>query len=892
MRLRSRLLLITLLPPLLGLLAFGASLILVFQQQQQQQSLEHQTQILNSYARLLDHASDKPQRERILYQLLGQPGIEGAGLYYLNGVPVAQQQPLLLERPSWRGRFEQKSVILPHHAKERPLQLRILFSNQSNQLLLYRLWATFALLLLAVFIIAACVSLRFTFSVTDPLLKLIEAAKRLQEGLFEPLPKSQAKGELKLLENELDMARLVVKERIDTLEEAGDIAHLDMRLSLEALEIQNVELDLARKETVQSSHLKNQFFNSMNHEIRTALNSIMGFSRLLARTSLDEEQREQLHALQQSANNLLNIVNNILDHSRLEESKFRTSSESFCLRFMIEDLQDTMSPLAHEKDIEQVSLMDKQLPTQYVADTLRLRQILANMISNAIKYSDSGDVQVRAMLESRLHERTALCLAVSDNGPGLTPEQQLQLFKPFSQGAGSPSKLQGSGLGLSICKRLVEEMGGQIGVDSTPGKGSTFWIKINLVADLIARDPYATSLKDQSIWLLEDHELLKVALHQQLAGCAAQLHELPDTPNLHNELPNFQQGDIYLIDVEHHGSVDLRALLKRLESLGQPCLLLARYPEPTKLHLGPLPDYFAVVAKPASQKMLRDELLQLAGTQLERLPPRDVMVVDDHDGNRKLACLMLKDMNMNARAYASAEEALDAFEMQRPDLILMDIFMPEMDGKECTRRMRLLENADEHTPIHALTAELEKMEEFRLLEAGLDGYLTKPLDDKALFRLLVTLPAGIHAESLPVDHDIILSHDARPVPASLPSSPQAQGLPIFDEPLALKRCGGRVDAAREMQSMLVSGLNHDTAQLGRLSQTGDLSGLLEVVHKLHGGTRYCGVPRLEKAAGELERSLKQEVPEELIAQRLETLLTEIMAVQDAEAINAFISRTA
>src|SRR5690606_947562 len=272
--------------------------------------------------------------------------------------------------------------------------------------------------------------------------------------------------------------------------------------------------------------------------------------------------------------------------------------------------------------------------------------------------------------------------------------------------------------------------------------------------------------RGQSLWLLEAHEQLRVVLHQQLGGCAAQLHELPDTPNLHEQLPCYESGDIYVIDVDHPGTVDLDALLAQLMKQGLPCLLLAHYPEVFRLSLSPWPDFFHLLAKPATQKMLRDELLQLGGSQLERLPAMKVMVVDDHEGNLKLAQLVLQDMGMEASTHDNAQSALEAFDKQRPDLVLMDIYMPEMDGKECTRRMRQMEMEGEHTPIYALTAELQKMEQFRLLEVGLDGCLTKPLDEKVLFSLLATL-----------------SQQKRPLPETNES-------PLFDAALALKRCGG------------------------------------------------------------------------------------------------------
>lgn len=866
MRLRSRLLLMTLLPPLLSLLVFGGIMLLVFQQQQMQLLQKQHHLLINSYAELLAADSSQLGRSQLLQKLMLQPGVEAAALYHLDGSPLDGNSLLPVTDD---GNYQQKSVLLPLAKGASALQLSVTFSDRSSQLLSYRLWLTFLILLLAVLAVSGLMALRFTFNISDPVESMITAVRRFRDGDFSEPSASHATGEMKRLEDELNQMAQAIKAEIDRLEASGDIANEDMRHTLEALEVQNIELDMARKETLQASHSKNEFFNSMNHEIRTALNSILGFSRLLGRTQLDEAQLMQLAAMQKGANNLLNIVNNILDHSRLEEKKMRVVHESFSLRALIEELQESMSPLAHEKDIEQITLVDGQLPRCYMGDQLRVRQILANLISNAIKFSRDANVEVRALLESRHYENVTVKIAVSDAGPGLTEEQRLALFQPYNQGRNSPSGLAGSGLGLSICKRLVDEMGGQIRVESEPGKGTTFIVLLPLVADLQGIDNHITScLKGQSVWLLEAHEQLRITLHQQLAGCAAQLHELPDVADLHDHLPLYEQGDIYVIDVDHTGTVSLDALLPQLAKQGLPCLLLARYPEAFRLQLSPWPDYFHLLGKPATQKMLRDELLMLGGSQLERLPAMNVMVVDDHEGNLKLAQLVLQEMGMHVSAHESAQSALLAFGKQRPELVLMDIYMPEMDGKECTKRMRQMEMAGERTPIYALTAELEKMEQYRLQEIGLDGCLTKPLDEKLLFSLLANL-AMQRRPAAPTDE-----------------------LPLFDEALALKRCGGRLAVAKELQEILNRDLTTNSSSIRELAQAADWSTLLEVVHKLHGGTRYCGVPRLERAAERLETALKQDTPEERLTRLVKQLLEQIDLLQQTDAITAFISRTA
>lgn len=857
MMLRTRLLLTTLLPPLLGLFIFGSILLKTTLQQQQDLQLQRQSLQLQDYAARLARHTDPLSRSRLLQELIQQGGVVTAALYTLEGNPVDPGIQPVQEVSN----YQQKSVLLPADQGQPPLQLRVTFSQTASQLALYRFWLIFTILILVTLLVSGYLALRFTYQITDPLRQMTRAVQRFRARDFSRLAQSSATGDMLLLQDNLNQMALTLSAEITKLEESGDEATEDMRRTLEALEEHNIELDIARKEMVKASKLKNEFFNSMNHEIRTSLNSILGFSRLLAKSRMDDNQREHLNALQQGAKNLLNIVNNILDHSRLEEKKMRFVNDSFCLRDLVEDLQETLSSLAHEKDIEQITLIDSQLPAQLIGDTLRIRQILTNLISNAIKFSSKGAVTVRAILESREPERVTLQLAVSDNGPGLSQEQQIRLFRPFQQGNQAATKLAGSGLGLSICKRLTEEMGGRIGIDSEPGKGATFWVTLSLAID--NQGPLLLSLPSEIRYrVLEAHENLQLNLSQQLAELGVQIHEFRNI----SDLSDTTFRNICIVDIDHTGAADPKVLLTELAHRHQPTLILARYPETVRVSLSPWPDCFRLQIKPLRQKAIYDELLLLSGTQLAALPSMRVMVVDDHEGNRKLAQLVLTEMGMRPSTYSDGASAIAAFKEQRPDLVLMDIFMPNMDGKECTRHLRTLERPDEHTPIHALTAELQKIEEYRLFEAGLDGYLLKPLDEKLLLDLLSK------------------------VAASLAARPTA--LPVFDEALALKRCGGRVAVACEMHDMLRRQLIQEIPLIRELSQAESREELLEIVHKLHGGTRYCGVPRLEKIAGTVEAALKQEPSQDVILALIHQLLAHADEVQEAESITAFMSRTA
>jgi two-component system sensor histidine kinase BarA len=327
-------------------------------------------------------------------------------------------------------------------------------------------------------------------NVTRPILELVEGVKSLREGDLNTRIKSTNYHELQVLESGINsMAESLQKAQTDLQNEVNQ-ATGSLRRSLEMIEIQNVELEIARQTAEKASHIKSEFLADMSHEIRTPLNAIVGFIRLLQKTDLNQKQTDYLSTLQKSTKVLLSIINNILDFSKIEAGKLRIEQMPLFIRECVEDTLNLLTPHAEEKSITLTPLIYSDIPAETKGDPLRLKQVITNLVNNAIKFTDQGSVTVRVMLEKEYIKEfrpfASVKISITDTGIGLSLSEQQQLFQAFNQVKDEIShKHGGTGLGLAISKKLVEQMKGSIGVESTIGKGATFWFtfEVELLKD-------------------------------------------------------------------------------------------------------------------------------------------------------------------------------------------------------------------------------------------------------------------------------------------------------------------------------------------------------------------------------------------------------------------------
>lgn len=313
-------------------------------------------------------------------------------------------------------------------------------------------------------------------NVTRPILELSEAIQRIKDGDFSTRVQTTSYHEITNLESGINtMAEALQNAKTESLNKINQ-ATLNLRRSLETIEVQNLELELAKQTAENASKIKSEFLADMSHEIRTPLNALIGFIHLMKKTTLNEKQSGYILTLEKSASTLLSIINDILDFSKIEAGKLKLEQSPMDIRDCVSETLNLMTPHANEKGLMLIPLIYSDVPKQILADALRIKQVLNNLVSNAIKFTENGSIVVRVMVEKALARQTTIRVSVTDTGIGLSEKEQKELFQAFNQvNIETTRKFGGTGLGLVICKKLVEQMKGSIGVESTPNKGTTFW---------------------------------------------------------------------------------------------------------------------------------------------------------------------------------------------------------------------------------------------------------------------------------------------------------------------------------------------------------------------------------------------------------------------------------
>ncbi len=549
-----------------------------------------------------------------------------------------------------------------------------------------------------------------------------------------------------------------------------------------------------------------------------------------------------------------------------------------------------LAPAAHEKQLELVSLVYRDTPIQLQGDPQRLKQILTNLVGNAIKFTQGGTVAVRAMLEDESDDRAQLRISVQDTGIGLSEEDQQALFKAFSQADNSLSRQAGgTGLGLVISKRLIEQMGGEIGVDSTPGEGAEFWISLSLPKSRDDNEePGASWAAGQRVALLEPQELTRRSLHHQLTDFGLEVSEFADLDSLQESLRNPPPGQLPIslavlgVSAAIHPPEELSQSFWEFERLGCKTLVLCPTTEQAQYH-ATLPDE-QVEAKPACTRKLQrklQELLQVRPTRSDKphamvsgRPPR-LLCVDDNPANLLLVQTLLSDLGAQVTAVDSGYAALEVVQRERFDLVFMDVQMPGMDGRQATEAIRRWEAEREVSPVPviALTAHALSNEKRALLQAGMDDYLTKPIDEQQLAQVVLKWTGLSLGQSL----------------ASMSRAPQLGQLSVLDPEEGLRLAAGKADLAADMLAMLLASLAADRQAIRQARDNDDRTALLERVHRLHGATRYCGVPQLRAACQTSETLLKQNDP--AAAAALDELDKAIEALAETASATTHLSST-
>ncbi len=738
-------------------------------------------------------------------------------------------------------------------------------------------------LALAGLLLIALLSVGLSQRIARPLEELTQAARRMRGGDLKVRVQENDRGEVGELQRAFnEMAREIARAS-ETLQAQVEQATRELQESMEVLEIQNAELDLARKRALQANRFKSEFLASMSHEIRTPVNGILGFTGLLRRTPLDATQLEYLATIETSAGNLLAIINDILDLSRLEAGRLHLESRPFSLRACVDDTLSLLAPLAHNKALELVSFVYDDVPDQLVGDRTRIAQIITNLVSNAIKFTAEGEVVLRVMVEEETDDRVEIAIQVRDTGIGIPPEERERIFDTFVQGsAGGAGAAGGTGLGLSICRRLSEMMDGGIEVESEPGRGSTFTCRLRLLRGTEQEPRIDPRLRGRRVWLEEPHDLSRRALAGSLRRLGLEVAETAggsDAPDGEMDLCILCLG----AGTPEAGVARIRALRRRWQG----ALLVLAATSDQELHERmERAGADRCLAKPVRTAALAAALVALLSPEEARrareaadreesaahwLRGRRILVADDNEINRRLVQLQLEAHGARVLAVPGGDEALALAREALPDLALLDIHMPGMDGFELARALRALPGG-ERLPLVALTADAMGRNRNRIRHSAFDEYLIKPLEERMLLQVLERFlhPVPERPETA----------GQRPPP--VPPAPVAhKRLPVRDLDRALRITGGSERIAASLFARFLSSLPAELETVDRLLRARDWEGLWHQLHRLQGSAAVCGVPAFSAVLARFQAVVQEEEPE-LAEALLHRLREEHRRLQEAE----------
>ena len=642
-----------------------------------------------------------------------------------------------------------------------------------------------------------------------------------------------------------------------------------------------MERERAREAALESARTKAQFLANMSHEIRTPMNAITGMTALLADTVLTREQREFVETIRKSTESLLGVINDILDFSKIEAGKLSLEIINFDLREAVESGVDMLAERAHKKNIELACWMDPDVPSSLRGDPVRFRQILTNLLSNAVKFTEKGEVLVRvSKLEEDAH-RVVARFEVKDTGIGIPPEAMSRIFHEFTQADGSTSrKYGGTGLGLTISQQIVSLMRGEIGVESVPAQGSTFWFKLPFEKQPESGQkilPLSTeTLAGLRVLVVDDNASQRLILHQHLqqwsildeqAASAAQALSLMQAA-VHAGTPY----PLLIIDIDmpEMDGLSLAQTIKSDSQLAASRIImlttLVSRLDPTAMKATGIS---GCLLKPVRQSRLLECLVDVMSTSgavaaqpiqaqvetVERSVAHPaarsvrILLADDNVVNQRIALKQLKKLGYSADAVSNGNEVLSALQRVPYEIIIMDCQMPEMDGYEVTRRIR---QSSSDSYIHlksapyiiALTAHAIHGDRERCLALGMNDYLTKPLLlpdlEAVLQRALARLqPATLSAPRAPQEE---------PDPELLDRS-VISGLKELREP-------GQPDPLRELIDLFLKDVQPRLSSMAEAAASGDLTKLAAGAHSLKGSASNLGARRLSALCATLEKQAK------------------------------------
>ncbi|MFG0148733.1 two-component system sensor histidine kinase LetS [Legionella pneumophila] len=691
-----------------------------------------------------------------------------------------------------------------------------------------------------------------------PIARLRRSMKQILSNEFETEIRVSSPGELGIIEKGCAHLQRQYLNTVRDLNHHIEIATADLQQSLELLEEKNIELSLEKKKTEEKSRQKSEFIANMSHEIRTPMNGVIGFTNVLLESKLDPLQLDYVKTIKSSAQDLLSIINDILDFSKIDAGKLNLDCIPLDVRGCIDEVLSLASPNAHKKGIDLIPITDINVPKMVLGDPLRIKQIISNLVTNAVKFTDHGYVLIRTKIEQETDKDYTLLFAITDTGIGISPEDQTKLFTAFNQADTSITRRYGgSGLGLVICKKLCEEMHGRISLTSEINKGSTFSARIKvekLVAYEIEKNQ-THRFAHLKIICFDDNPLHLEAIGNGLGFWGIEAIRVDSFNKLSRTLTKHKDCKIAFINVNQGCERQAAELIAKHKQI--PFVLISKWPINDFAALGArgflykpisiqkLQDLIESIANENQTEKNTNQELDTLREQLRFLHP-EILIAEDNPVNKMLLTSLLNN-NANITTVDDGEMAVTACEDKKFDMILLDLHMPKLNGLEAAKMIRQKSLMNKHSPIVLITASSSDLSSIDMKKSGVDFCFQKPIDEKQLLiQILRIVDKTKHA--------------------------------AIDWQLCVQKVSGNQALAEEFLAKFIEELYKNREEFIGLMHQKNVKGLADLAHKLHGACCFCGVPILQKRVAQLEKLARRTANADNLSEAFTDLIQSIDAV--------------